>query len=166
MIDNVNKRGIALISIGIAIIILMMLAGIVTYMGSDIINSTKSTAFAKDINTIYEATQEYYAVNGSLPVVADTERAAGEYINDIENKLGEEAKASLSEELTKNGDSGAMLFKVDIEKIGIKELHYGNGADAMDFFLISTNSQEIYYYKGYEIDNELYFSNVNLMEKN
>ena len=166
MIDNVNKRGIALISIVIAIIILMMLAGIVTYMGSDIIQTTKSTAFANDINTIYEATQEYYAVNGSLPVVELTERTATDYLEDIRNIFGEDAAESLSSELSKNGDSGATFFKVDIEKIGIKELHYGNETDSRDFFLISTVSQEIYYYEGYEIDDELHFSNVTIMEKN
>lgn len=166
MIDNANKRGIALISIVIAIIILMMLAGIVTYMGSDIIQTTKSTAFANDINTIYEATQEYYAVNGSLPVVSTTERTADDYLDDIRNILGEEAADNLSAELNENGDTSATFFKVDIEKIGIKDLTYGNEGDTRDFFLISTVSQEIYYYKGYEIDNELHFSNVNIMKKN
>lgn len=161
-----NKVGIALIALSIVIIILVLISGIVTYVGYNIITTSKNTAYAKDMETITDSVIEYYAVNGSLPILeGGKEITSDEYKQYVKNVIGEEASRKLETEFTKNDDEDATFYEIDISKIGIDDLKYGIKKDENDVYVISNNSHIIYYYKGYENNSGLHFSNTDLMEK-
>ena len=161
-----NKRAIALVSLVLVIIILMMLAGIVSYVSYDMIAESKKTVFAKDITSVNDAAQEYYAVNGSLPILdGGIEFSATEYEQRI-NELGDVDKLdTLVEEISLNGDVESYFYEVDMSKLGIEESKLGIKTDAEDVFLISTNNV-VYYLPGYKISTGTYFSCVRITSKN
>ena len=168
MKKNNTKVGIALIALSIVILILVLISGIVTYIGYDIITTAKNTAYAKDMETITDSVMEYYVVNGSLPVLdVGKEITAHDYEQEIKNVLGDEAAIKLATELIQNEDEDAILYEIDISKIGVDDLTYGvkKNGNENDIYVISNISHIIYYYVGYENSSGLYFSNSDIMEK-
>ena len=166
MIRKNNTRGIAMISLVLTIIILVMLAGMVSYAGYDIINESKKTAFAKDLETLYDATQEYYMVNGSIPILeSESGFSTDEYIGRITTLNGAEAAENLQSEILKNEDQTATFYEVSIQKIGIEDITYGVKKNENDYFIISDNSYKIYYYPGETINGNWYFSDTIILEK-
>lgn len=160
------KAGIALISLSIVILILVLLSGIVTYVGYDIIKTAKNTAYAKDMETITDSVMEYYAVNGSLPVLeSGKEVTAEEFKEEVRSILGEEASIKLLLEIIKNNDQNATFYEIDISKIGIEDLNFGIKETSTDIYVISNSSHIVYYYLGYEHSSELHFSNAYIIDK-
>ena len=160
-----TKGGIALISLSIVLIILVLISGVITYIGYDIIVTAKNTAYAKDMETITDSVMEYYAVNGSFPILENgKEVTTDEYEQDIIDLLGEEAALRLANEIIKNNDEEAVFYEIDISKIGIDDLKFGIKENENDIYVISNDSHIIYYYLGYENSSGLYFSNSNMME--
>lgn len=160
------KKGIALVTLSIVIVILVLLSGIITFVSYDIMTTAKNTAFAKDMETINDAVTEYYAVNGNIPVLSGgKEITADKYKESINKLLGEEALANLIDELNKNGDEEAVFFEIDISKIGIDDLKFGIKENENDIYIISNNSNKVYYYLGYENSSGLYFSNIDMIGK-
>lgn len=163
MKKTANKNGIALISLGIAVLVLLLLASVVTYVSNDIIDEAKKTAFAKDTSVIYEAAQEYYAVNGDIPSLEDgVEIDFVTYKNEITNSKYLQV---LEEEVEKNGDLNSIFYEIDMAKIGIDTTKYGTKQTADDIYLISNLTQNIYYFPGIKINKNIYFSNINIVEK-
>lgn len=158
-----SKEGIALISLVLMIIVLLMLSGLITYASYDIINESKKITFANDTATIYDAVEEYYMVNGTIPVLeGGIEINYDAYISSI---TGDVYLSALSEEVSNNGDENAIFYEIDMSKIGIKDIKYGVKENAKDLFLISNISHNIYYYSGYKIKNNVYFSNTSILSK-
>ena len=166
MDSRLNKRGIALISVVITILILTMISGIITYVSYDMINLTKETAYAKDLTTISNAVEEYYAVNGSIPRLEDgLEFSAAQYKENIEGINGTNYVDALNDEMTINEDGKAIFYEIDISKIGVDDLKYGVKNDENDLFLVSNDSHIVYYYPGYVIDGNIFFSNTKIINK-
>ena len=165
MIKN-NRYGIALITLSIILMVLVLLSGVITYIGYDIMVTAKNTAFAKDMETIVDSIEEYYAVNGSLPVLEDGKKITADvYKSNIEELLGETLANELAEELVKNDDENATFYEIDISKIGIDDLKYGIKETPDDIYVISSDSHIVYYYCGYENSSGFYFSNTDLIDK-
>lgn len=163
MNKNTCKEGIALVSVVLAIMVLLMLSGLVTYIGNDMINTSKMTAFAKDTDIIYEAAEEYYIVNGDIPTLAGGVQFDYEtYLNSITDSKYSE---TLISEISANEDQEAMFYEIDLSKIGIEDSRYGVKSNEDDIFLISNNSHCIYYYPGYEVQGNIYFSNTFIISK-
>lgn len=167
MKNKSNKKGISLVSLIIVIITLIMISGIITYIGYDMVSESKEVTFAKDIQTLIDAAEEYYAVNGSIPTLeGGMELTAAEYIENIKNINGNEISNILEEEISTNGDNEATFFEIDISKLGIKEMKLGIKENENDIYLISNNSHIVYYYQGYEVKDNVYFSSSQLTNKN
>jgi len=161
------KKGIALISVALVIMVLVMISGIVTYVSYDIIEISKQTSYAKELENISDAVEEYYAVNGSIPALSGgLELTVEEYKKNIEEINGSKITEILAEEITANNDEEAIFYEIDISKIGIEDLKLGLKSNEYDIFLISNESHNVYYYQGYEINGNVYFSNINIMDKN
>jgi len=167
MIKTINKKGISLIVISIVLVILVLLSGLVIYMGNDIILTSKNTVYARDLEKITEAVSEYYAVNGSLPILKENgkEMKAEKYKSDIKELLGEDKLAILEFEIKENNDEEAIFYEIDISKIGIDDIKYGVKENEHDLFLVSSESHVIYYYIGYENRTGVYFSNTQIIRK-
>lgn len=160
-----GKRAIALVSLVLIIIVLMMVAGIVSYVSYDMIAESKKTVFSKDITAVNDAAHEYYAVNGSFPILeGGIELTATEYEQKI-NDLGNVDNLDiLIEEITLNGDLESSFYELDMSKLGIEDSKFGVKNDADDVFLISSNNV-IYYLPGYKISRGTYFSSVRITDK-
>ena len=163
MKKTASRKGIALVSMAIIILILLLFAGVVTYVSNDIIDESKKTAFAKDIAVIYEAAQEYYAVNGDIPslndgVVMDFETYKSETINAKYLQV-------LEEEVVKNNDEQSIFYEIDMTKIGVDTSKYGTKQTEDDIYLISNLTQNVYYFPGIKINKNIYFSDINIVEK-
>lgn len=166
MEKKLKKSGIALVSLTIIIIVLMLISGIVTYVSYDIMSEGKKTAFLHDVEVVNSAVGEYYAVNGSNPILSTgTQITASQYKQKINELYDENAAESLTQELTQNGDLEATFYEIDLAKLNVETSKFGVKAEAEDIFLISSNNN-IYYYSGYQIANDIYFSNVKIMDKN
>lgn len=164
---KVSKQGIALLSLILIIVIVMMLAGLVTYSSYDMIFETQKLSFAKDITTINDAVEEYYSVNGSLPILNDGNIfTVQEYKNKIEEIRGSSQLEQLAHEMDVNDDESAVFYEIDISKLDIKQLKYGLKEDEYDIFLVSDQSNKVYYLKGYDILNKVYFSGESVLNKN
>lgn len=160
-----DKRAIALISIMIIITVLLLLSGIVTYAGKEIIITSKETTFIKNMETINDSVEEYYIVNGSIPNLEDEIGiSVSQYKENIRILNGNKAEEKLSSEIIKNGDEEAIFYEIDISKIGIDEIVYGTKENEYDFYLVSNVSHKVYYYPGYEIGNELHFSGIDIID--
>lgn len=147
--------------------VLIMISGIVTYVSYDMITISKQTTYAKDLENISDAVEEYYAVNGSIPVLdGGLEVTAEQYKANIEVINGTKITEILTEEIAINNDENATFYEIDISKIGVEDLKLGLKSDEYDLFLVSNDSHVVYYYQGYEINGNVYFSNVNIMDKN
>lgn len=124
---------------------------------------SKRTTFLHDIGIVNDSVEEYYAVNGSLPILSSgIEITVDEYRQKINQTYDEDALNSLNEELTLNNDLESNFYEVDISKLNIDSSSLGMKYDEMDVFLVSTNNV-IYYYSGYETSTGIYFSNVKLV---
>lgn len=163
---KLKKSGIALVSLTIIIIVLMLIAGIVTYVSYDIMTEGKKTAFLHDMETIDSAVEEYYAVNGTFPILnTGVEITAEEFKEKIKELYDTAAADNLNEELTQNNDLEATFYEIDLTKLNVETSEFGVKEEAEDIFLISSNNN-IYYYAGYQIVNDVYFSNAKTMDKN
>lgn len=164
---NTKKSGIALISLTIVIIVLVMLASLVTYASYDIISESQKVTFAKDITTINDAIEEYYTVNGSLPIFdGGVAVSVAEYKEKITQIRDEKSLNQLVYEIELNDDSEATFYEIDLSKIEIDNLKYGVKSDENDIFMVSNQSNKVYYLKGYDILSKVYFSNTSILEKN
>jgi len=163
MKKDTSKKGIAVISLVLIIIVLSLLTGMITYVSNDIISESKRTAFAKDTDVIYDAAQEYYAVNGDIPrLESGLEMDAATYKSNITDGSYLEA---LTEEIASNGDENAIFYEIDMTKIGIEDSIYGLKENEKDLYLISNVSNVIYYYPGIKINKDIYFSNSVIINK-
>lgn len=166
MIKELNKNGIALLSLTIVIIVLMLISGMVTYVSYDIITDGKKAGFLHDIDIVNAATDEYYVVNGSYPILeTGTQVTANEFEEKINELYDNGTVDILKEELTQNNDLNAIFYEIDITKLNIETSNIGLKKDENDIFLISSNNN-IYYYSGYRILNDIYFSNSKIIDKN
>ena len=163
MIKRMGKKAIALISLAILLAVMIMLAGVVSYVASDMITNSKLVKFSKDMTTIYDAVQEYYAVNGAIPVrEGGLELDVAEYKSNVTN--GDYLNV-LTNEIAGNQDENSTFFQIDMTKIGIEDSTYGIEKTSKDIFLVSNGSNLIYYYPGFKIKGDIYFSSSYILDK-
>ena len=144
----------------------MLISGMVTYISYDMIVESKKTAFLHDIGVVNDAVEEYYAVNGTLPILSSgIEITANEYKQKINQLYDVDALNSLKEELNLNNDLDSNFYEVDISKLNIEASKFGLKETETDVFLVSTNNL-VYYYSGYKMATGIYFSGVKILDKN
>lgn len=138
----------------------------VTYISYDVIAESKKTAFLHDIGVVNDAVEEYYAVNGTMPILnSGIEITANEYKQKVNQLYDADALNCLNEEIALNNDLGSNFYEVDISKINIESSKFGLKKTETDVFLVSTNNI-VYYYSGYETSTGIYFSGAKILDKN
>ena len=75
-------------------------------------------------------------------------------------------KETLTNEINLNGDESAKFYVVDLNLLKIETVQRGNEVDNTDVFVIASNTLNVYYLKGIEVDGVMYFSVVNLITDN
>ncbi len=149
-----NNKGVSLVVLAVIIVIAVILASVAVLNVNDGINDAKLVQFASDLKTVSERVEEYYYLDGSLPIIEDTVMTksevislagAGKYIPNLENEIAD------------NKDTDVSFYKVDLQKLDINSSIYGIGNSNNDYYVVSDN-MNVYYIKGFEVGNDSYFS--------
>ena len=148
-----SNKGITMIVLSIAIIVLAILTSMITYYSVDSIEIKKLNNMYNDIEQLNEKVAIYFYENEKIPILI-------EYPN-VENILAEQRK---------NLDSNK-YYVLDLTLLKNVELNYGkdfeaikenytandfNVQDYKDVYIINEESHNIYYIKGIKIEETLY----------
>ena len=149
-----GKSGVTLVSLVITIIIATIIAGVVVFNSTGIVWKSEVAKFGEDIKKIEDAYKEYYALNGIAPTIKDKEYTAEQVI--ALNTLGYGEK--LRNEIQKNGDMNTVFYLINFDEIGLKIEERGLGLTQDDIYVVALGTNRVYYVKGLEVAEEVYFS--------
>ena len=149
-----RKQGISIIALSIAIVIMAILATIVIVNIDDIIPNARKSKNADEVKLIEDKVKEYYLTYGNYPVLNNTMYTKAEVI-----ALNTTGKGSLlSAEIIKNGDENSIFFLVDLEKLRLNTLLFGNESTVDDIYIAADSTGHVYYPKGFFAAGETVFS--------
>lgn len=147
-----KKEGVSLITLGVTLIVMSILAVAVVMSLNNSIDGSKETGFATELKEITEGAQAYYLLNKELPV----DKTASYTQTDL---LGISVDAfELQNEFNLNYDTSATYYKIDLSLIASTSGLYGNGASTYDFYVISEDGNFVYYPLGVKVGENIYFS--------
>lgn len=163
-----TKKGITLIVLIITIIVGLILvsAGIVSV--SSAISEATKTSFAEELKTIEDETSVYYLQNDEYPAkmneagddfITYSPNEISDLINDGNkfNKLTEEMKSNGEGEITSEVETKA-FYVLDLDKLPLDKKTRGVEKSADDIYVVSANTNKVYYLKGVKTGGETYFS--------
>lgn len=155
-----KKQGISLVILVITIIVMIIIATIAIVGTNDLLVSANIQDFASEVSTIEDSIKQYYVTHGVLPVKS-TKYTSTEFLNKHEGSY----RTKLNTEISNNKDTQNTFCVVDLKLLEITTPERGNEVDSLDVYLVATNSLNVYYLKGVEIKDILYFSNEELIDK-
>jgi len=153
-----NKKGVTLLTMAIAIIILAIIAGTVIFNTVDLVGKTEMSKFSEELKLIEDKIEEYYVLNGVYPLLTETTYSATQVT--MLNTSGN--RQILTEEIEKNHDEASTFYLIDYAKIQVELLERGVESTSDDIYLFAKETNTAYYLKGVEIENEIYFSLINI----
>lgn len=156
-----NKSGISLVFLAITIVVLVIIAGAGITVTNNMINNSKKVAFADDLRHIQDLVKEYYVSNGTLPVVNITDGSLCFTKEQFLQDQQELYRSTLESEMEFNYDESEtnLFYQIDLSKIGVESSTRGTGTIAdRDIYVMSKDTMTVYYYKGYIIDDIIYYS--------
>ena len=151
-----NQKGITMIALTITIIVLMIITSITIVNMNGSLKMKKLNRLYDDISNLKTKIDTYYMEYKELPT-------KGQYCD----------KTALTSILTTNGatdvsldaNDGDNYYVIDLSKMEGVTLNYGreyslweSGTTIQDLYIVNGQSHQIYYPKGIEFDNELYYS--------
>lgn len=154
MKNNKTKKGVSLIILVITVILLSILAAVISINTTLMTDEAREAKFKDELKTIEDRIKEYYVLTGTLPVLPGTEYSLGEVI--ALNTRGKEL--ALKSEIDKNGDTSSKFYLIDYEAIGVTLNERGNGKTVDDIYVLSSVANKVYYVRGLEIKENVYFS--------
>lgn len=138
-----NSKGVTLVILLLTILIIAILTGIaISHVdtGKDIRDYNYMCA---DIELLEGKVQVYYSKNGTIPIVGTTP------IANID--LGGQASSK----------DNANYYKIDLSKLYNVSLNYGGGTiEDKNIYVINEQSHNIYYLKGTEFENTIYYRKI------
>lgn len=155
-----KKQGISLVVLVITIIVMIIIASIAIIGINDLIITADTQDFANEVNVIEESIKEYYATHKILPVTSTKYNKS-----ELLDKLDGSYKTKLNTEITENNDTDNTFYVVDLKLLEITTPERGLEVDALDVYLVASNTLNVYYLKGVEIEDNIYFSNKELIDK-
>ena len=149
-----KKQGVTIIALSVAVAIIAILTAAIIVNIDDIIPSARKSKIAEEIELIEDKVKEYYLTYGNYPVLNNTTYTKAEVI-----ALNTTGKSSLlTDEIVKNGDENSIFFLIDLEKLRLNTLLFGNGNTTDDIYTAADLTGNIYYPKGIVADNITIFS--------
>lgn len=149
-----NKKGISLIILVITIILLGILVGVISINTTLMTEETREAKFKDEIKMIEDRVKEYYVLTGTLPVLHETEYNLQEVL--AINTRGKEVE--LKSDIDNNGDASSKFYLIDFEAIGITLNEIGINQTVDDIYVLSSDANKVYYVRGMEVKEEVYFS--------
>lgn len=146
---NNGKKGVTIIALGIAIIVMGMLVGLVSISISDLITETQVKEFASELHQLEYLVREYKTINnGNMNFTSHTISTS-----DISSEFLEQ----ISEETIT--DNTVTLYVVDFEKIDAMDTNYGRQEEGSnDIYLVSQETGNVYYKLGFDYDEKIYYT--------
>ena len=141
------KKGLSLSTVVIAISIMLILVSSVSVIGSSAITSANFEEYKSNIDRVSDEVNIYVTDNGTLPV---TNEVIAIY------SLGQDFLNQVKE----NGDLANKFYLVDISKLNDYNIKKGRGnVENKDVFLVTENTNNVYYLKGFKYRGKVYFNN-------
>lgn len=141
------KKGLSLSTVVIAISIMLILVSSISVIGSSAISSANFEEYKSAIDRIADEVNIYITDNGNLPVTDEVIAI---------NSLGKDFLNQVKE----NGDLANKFYIVDISKLNDYSIKKGKGnVENKDVFLVTENTNNVYYLKGFKYRGKVYFNN-------
>lgn len=141
------KKGLSLSTVVIAISIMLILVSSVSVIGSSAITSANFEEYKSTIDRVSDEVNIYVTDNGTLPVTNEVIAI---------NSLGQDFLNQVKE----NGDLANKFYLVDISKLNDYNIKKGRGnVENKDVFLVTENTNNVYYLKGFKYRGKVYFNN-------
>ena len=141
------KKGLSLSTVVIAISIMLILVSSVSVIGSSAITSANFEEYKSNIDRVSDEVNIYVTDNGTLPVTNEVIAI---------NSLGQDFLNQVKE----NGDLANKFYLVDISKLNDYNIKKGRGnVENKDVFLVTENTNNVYYLKGFKYRGKAYFNN-------
>lgn len=148
-----QEKGVSLISLGVAIIIMMIITSLLVYNAKDTTQINKINKMYDDIANLRDKISVYYAKYGEIPVYKEKEIT---FNND---------------DIKGANDIGA-FYIIDLKAIDGLTLNYGKDYESIkdgiesdttvgdDIYIINETSHNIFYLKGIKIDDKIYYTDT------
>lgn len=148
-----NAKGISLISLAIAVIMLVLIANLIIYNVKDNLKVGKLKEMQNDVANLRDKVASYYAQNGKIPASIQYTnvshiRSAGVISDTVDTGDFLVIELSALENLTLN-------YGEDYEKI--KEAS-GDIDKYEDLYIINEDSHNIFYVRGITVDKETFYT--------
>ena len=141
------KKGLSLSTVVIAISIMLILVSSVSVIGSSAITYANFEEYKSNIDRVSDEVNIYVTDNGTLPVTNEVIAI---------NSLGQDFLNQVKE----NGDLANKFYLVDISKLNDYNIKKGRGnVENKDVFLVTENTNNVYYLKGFKYRGKVYFNN-------
>lgn len=141
------KKGLSLSTVVIAISIMLILVSSVSVIGSSAITSANFEEYKSNIDRVSDEVNIYVTDNRTLPVTNEVIAI---------NSLGQDFLNQVKE----NGDLANKFYLVDISKLNDYNIKKGRGnVENKDVFLVTENTNNVYYLKGFKYRGKVYFNN-------
>ena len=141
------KKGLSLSTVVIAISIMLILVSSVSVIGSSAITSANFEEYKSNIDRVSDEVNIYVTDNGTLPVTNEVVAI---------NSLGQDFLNQVKE----NGDLANKFYLLDISKLNDYNIKKGRGnVENKDVFLVTENTNNVYYLKGFKYRGKVYFNN-------
>lgn len=146
-----QENGVSLISLGIAIIIMMIITSMLVYSTKDTTQVNKLSKMYDDIANLRDKISVYYAKYGEIPTYKEQE-------------------ITFNQSIVGANDTGA-FYVIDLKAMDGLTLNYGADYESIrngignntdignDLYIINETSHNIFYLKGITIDNNTYYTN-------
>jgi len=163
-----NERGVTLISLAVAIIVLGIITTLLLYNVKDTKDIERVSNMYIDIDGISDRISNYYSRYGALPVRRDIDLSSDSTISSWVSEL----ESSNNEGPLGANDTGD-FYVIDMNALENLSLNYGSGYAKMqgttlpedkDVYVINENSHNIFYLQGIRVNNngtvKMYYTNL------
>lgn len=143
-----NNKGISLVTLTIAVMIILIIAGTLIYNSTNGREVKKLKNMYNDIEVLDAKVSEWYKNYGTIP---------GETLYTNTDKIDEIYEAG---QIGQNDND--VYYKIDINSIQNLNLNFGIGyteTDSEDVYIINEQSHKIYYAKGIKSGDVVYYTN-------
>lgn len=148
---NSYKKGISMVSVLVMVFVLTALAGVITISTNHIVTNTYEKEFTYEYNLVKSATTDYILRNsGNIDfkkIEFDLSAVENEYLDQFDGET------IVNDEIS--------MYVIDLEKIGIYNATYGIGFQEDDYYLVSEETNEVYYQKGFSSGGNVYYKGIN-----
>ena len=156
---KINQKGITMVTLTIAIVILVIVSNILIYNAKDGVYANRLESMYNDIASLRNKVIEYYMEYGKLPVNSDVEYSVADKEDLLENWISdEEYRAGKFFVIDLKALEGVTLsYGKDYEKF-TKDMSTEEVSKLTDIYIVNNVSQNVFYVSGINVDGKKYYS--------